>query len=98
MVRAGHLPEEVDWDAAGKVSPSGDQGGCGSCWAWTTATTLESLNAIENDLDETPVYSVQYLVDCDEVNYACEGGWMTDAYDFTAEEGIVRWDDYSRTY
>ena len=46
MVKAGHLPETVDWYAAGKVSESVDQGGCGACWAFTTATTLESLNAI----------------------------------------------------
>ena len=46
MVKAVNLPETVDWYAAGKVSESVDQGGCGACWAFTTATTLESLNAI----------------------------------------------------
>jgi C1A family cysteine protease len=52
------LPESVDWKAKGKVSLPGDQGECGSCWAWTTAATLESLNAIENNLEVAPVYSV----------------------------------------
>ena len=48
----------VNWYTAGKVSESVDQGGCGGCWAFVTATTLESLNAIENNLDKVPTYSV----------------------------------------
>ena len=59
---------------------------------------LESLDAIENDLETVPKYSVQYLMDCDEVNWACEGGWMTDAWDFTKVNGIVAWDDYPSGY
>jgi len=98
MLKASNLPESVDWNAAGKVSVPGNQYSCGSCWAWTTASTLESLNAIENNLDKVPHYSVQYLLDCDDVNDACDGGWMLDAYDFTREMGIVAWDDYARTY
>ena len=74
----------VNWYTAGKVSESVDQGGCGGCWAFVTATTLESLNAIENELDAVPTYSVQYLMDCDSVNWGCDGGWMFDAYEQTA--------------
>ena len=92
------LPEYVNWYEAGKVSESVDQTGCGACWAFTTATTLESLNAITNNLSNVPVYSVQYLMDCDEVNWGCEGGWMLDAYTYTSEHGIIAWVDYARTY
>lgn len=46
MVQASHVPDYINWYEAGKVSESVDQGGCGACWAFTTATTLESLNAI----------------------------------------------------
>lgn len=52
------LPEYVNWYEAGKVSESVDQTGCGACWAFTTATTLESLNAIQNNLPSVPMYSV----------------------------------------
>ena len=45
-LQAANIPEEVNWFEAGKVSISVDQGGCGACWAFTTASTLESLNAI----------------------------------------------------
>lgn len=92
------LPEYVNWYEAGKVSESVDQTSCGACWAFTTATTLESFNAIMNNLKKVPRYSVQYLMDCDDVDWGCEGGWMLDAYNWTKEHGIVDWDDYDRTY
>jgi len=98
MVQASKVPEYVNWYEQGKVSKSDDQGGCGSCWAFTTATTLESLNAIQNKLEEVPKYSVQYLLDCDEVNWGCDGGWMADAYDFTRDNGIIDWTAYPRGY
>jgi hypothetical protein len=37
-------------------------------------------------------------MDCDDVNWACDGGWMLDAYDFTKTRGIIAWNDYERTY
>lgn len=42
--------------------------------------------------------SVQYLIDCDPVNFGCGGGWMLDAYKFTQEHGLVREDDYPNKY
>ena len=92
-----NLPKEVDWYALNKVSDLVDQTRCGSCWAFTTATTLESLYAIKNDVDVSR-FSVQYLLDCDTLNFGCEGGWMTDSYNWTKEHGIIGWDDYPRTY
>jgi C1A family cysteine protease len=97
-LRQSDLPEYVNWYEAGKVSESIDQTGCGACWAFTTATTLESLNAIRNNLHKVPVYSVQYLMDCDDVDWGCDGGWMLDAYEFTRQNGIVAWKDYDRSY
>jgi len=94
----GLLPDSVDWKKAGKVSLPGDQGTCGSCWAWTSASLLESLNAIQNNLKTVPRYSVQYLMDCDNVDWACDGGWMLDAFDWVKENGIVEWDSYPRQY
>lgn len=55
------LPEAVDW--VGKaVSVVKNQGGCGSCWAFSACGALEGLIAIGNHT----VYnlSVQQLVDC----------------------------------
>lgn len=94
-VDASSLPESVDWHAKGKVSTPGDQSSCGSCWAWTTASTLESLAAIKHNLDTPPKFSVQYMIDCDSANFGCDGGWMLDAYTFTKKNGIAKDEDYS---
>jgi len=38
------------------------------------------------------------LIDCDNVNQACGGGWMLDAYEFTKKQGIVHEDNYPDKY
>jgi hypothetical protein len=58
---------------------------------------MEALFAITNTA-EAPSYSVQYLLDCDDTNYGCDGGWMTDAYLWTIDHGIVEWDTYWHSY
>ena len=78
------------------TTPS-DQGGCGSCWAFTTAATLEGGYAIKKN-STAERFSVQYMMDCDNVNQGCGGGWMLDAYAYTQKNGIVRESDYPATY
>jgi hypothetical protein len=58
---------------------------------------MEALYAIENNT-KAPSFSVQYLLDCDDTNFGCDGGWMTDAYLWTIDHGIVAWDDYKNSY
>lgn len=36
------LPATFDWRTQNIVSPVMDQGGCGSCWTFSTAGTFES--------------------------------------------------------
>jgi hypothetical protein len=43
---------------------------------------MEAGYAIKHNTTATRM-SVQYLMDCDNVNQGCGGGWMLDAYDFT---------------
>ena len=74
-----------------------DQGRCGSCWAFTTAATMEGAYAIRHNTQPERL-SVQYLIDCDNVNQGCSGGWMLDAYNFTANRGLVKESDYPNKY
>jgi len=34
-------------------------------------------------------YSVQQLMDCDDTNFVCAGGWMYEAYEYVAKNGIL---------
>lgn len=58
------LPNEVDWRNEGVVSPVKDQGGCGSCWAFSSAEVLESHAAISAGKGKLKTLSTQQLVSC----------------------------------
>ena len=84
------LPTSWDWRTKGVVSSIRDQGQCGSCWAFSGTSTLESATAIKtgvlNDLSE------QQGVDCSTVkegwkNMGCNGGWYYDLWDYVKANG-----------
>jgi len=54
---------EVDWRKKNVVDSIKDQGKCGACWAFSTASCAESAWAIKTGL----LYDIseQHLVDCD---------------------------------
>ncbi|EEQ99656.1 thiolproteinase SmTP1, putative [Perkinsus marinus ATCC 50983] len=93
---ATELPTDVDWrHATGDVlTPIKNQGACGSCWAFSTTGTLESLYAIGTG--QLRSLSAQQLVDCSR-GYGtggCAGGWMYQAFDYVKDKGI----DLESTY
>lgn len=55
-------PASVDWVAAGKVSAIKNQGNCGSCWAFSVISSIETTIAIQKGT----LYNLseQQLVDC----------------------------------
>lgn len=69
--------EAVDWVAQGGVTPVKDQGGCGSCWAFSTMASVESVHRINSG--QIANLAEQQLVDCNTQNSACQGGSATSA-------------------
>ena len=98
----------VDWAAAGNntITPVKSQGSCGSCWAFTATTAIESTLAIKAGIKPFRL-SEQQLIDCttktpenkemfgkNYKNYGCRGGWMAYAYKFYKDNGIMSYEDY----
>ena len=72
------------------VTPVKDQMQCGNCWAFAAVGAMESALLI-NDTTLFPDIdlSEQFLVSCDDENYACCGGYLDSAYDFLTSTGTV---------
>lgn len=86
-------PDSVDWVSAGAVTPVKNQGQCGSCWSFSTTGGLEGAYQIKTGTLTS--FSEQILVSCDNLDNACNGGWMDQAFEWTQSNGgIVTEDAY----
>jgi len=73
----------------GWLTPVKDQGGCGSCWAFSTVGGLEAVYEIEqNNSRLNPDLSEQYLVSCSDAGNCEDGGQMFWALDYAKSDGI----------
>jgi len=79
----------IDWSTQGAVTGVKNQGSCGSCWAFSATGGLEGLSKIAYGTLES--FSEQQLVDCSGSfgNQACNGGLMTNSFNFVKANGIV---------
>lgn len=80
-------PDIWDWSQQGVVGPMRDQGTCGSCWTFSTAGNIESLNYMRKKVGNLVPYSEQQLIDCDKSNFGCSGGWPYKAIQWLADNG-----------
>merc|ERR1712032_160251 len=71
-----------------------NQGGCGSCWAFA------AIGAIENNYHQLTgnltLFSEQYLVDCDNQDNGCNGGWPSSTFNWIGANGVF--EDSVSTY
>jgi len=97
------LEDSVDWTTKGAVSAVRDQGGLGSCWAFSTAQNIEGQHAIATG--ELIPLSVEQLMECDASSdatcnkqttktFGCAdcgmfGGWPYLAYDHVKQAGGI---------
>lgn len=85
-------PSRVDWREKNVVSPVKDQGGCGSCWAFSAIEVVEShyMIATGEDVRLAPqayVNCVQNPQQCGGSG-GCEGATMELAFNMTASLGV----------
>ena len=84
-----------DWVKDGKVGAVRNQQECGSCYAQTTTSALETRQAIDEKKMEVSGFSVQQLVDCTFIpNFGCDGGQNTFAYRYAKENGLAFEEEY----
>lgn len=73
---ASNLPASVDYTYL--MQPVIDQGDCGSCWALAVMSQIEAIMKFRYPFFNNQL-SPQILLDCDFLNYGCEGGWPYDS-------------------
>lgn len=84
------LPVFWDWRDHNGVTVVQDQGACGSCWAFGTVATFESLLLLKQNL--TTDLSEQFLMACNTEGWGCNGGWW--AHDMLMNPGAVLEEDF----
>jgi C1A family cysteine protease len=68
------IPAAKDWRALGAVNAVKNQAQCGSCWAFSATSSMESAQFIQKG-GALLSLSEQELVSCDTTCYGCGGGW-----------------------
>lgn len=84
-MKAKSMASSVDWRDTGCVGAIKDQGSCGSCWAFGAVASVEFACCMASN-DNNPL-SEQQVVDCDNRNSGCNGGWYDTAWQYMMEEG-----------
>jgi len=79
---------EVDWTGTYTTAIK-DQGYCGSCWAFSATSQIESDAIRGGYLTTSDSLSPQQIVSCDAIDAGCNGGDTETAYQYVMETGGI---------
>lgn len=91
-------PLSKDWNRLGFVSPASYQDKCSSCYAFASASLIESHTAIKYNKPNGVVrLSAQQIIDCSATagNNGCKGGFLPDTFEYIQRAGGL---DSNRSY
>jgi C1A family cysteine protease len=81
----------VDWTGVYTTAVK-DQGYCGSCWAFSATSQIES-DAIRAGKSSTgTALSPEQITQCDKTSLGCNGGWTEHAYQYVQRGGGLETD------
>jgi len=84
------LPTSYSWVSKGMTTPVYNQGQCGSCWAFSTTESIESMTAIQSPSQGGLLsLSMQQIVSCDTSDDGCQGGNPPTAYQYVIGAGGI---------
>jgi C1A family cysteine protease len=94
------LPKNWDWrNVGGKnyVPPVRNQGKCGSCYTFSTLTSLESRLRVQTNLEDQTIFSKQFPLSCNFYSEGCDGGYPVLVAKFSKEFELVPEDCFEYT-
>ena len=86
-------PENFDWEYdRGIKTKTKAQHSCSACYAFAAVGAVQSQYLIKYGKNVS--FSEQQIIDCDELNYHCDGGNMKKAFTYLQNEGLMAEEDY----
>jgi len=85
------IPDSFDsrdhWKNCKSIGSIRNQGSCGSCWAFAANEAFADRLCIGGGSKDF-TGGVEYMLDCDKDDSACQGGFLDDAWEFLQKTGI----------